>query len=707
MNDAYGQYRLMERIAEGGMGEVFRARLVRGAGFEKIVAVKRMLPQLSESAEFAAMFRAEARLAARFNHDNVVQVYDFGEQDGTLFLAMEYIDGLDLGGLASILRERCLRIPLRHLLRIGIDACRGLDYLHRLKGEDGSESCLVHRDISPSNILLSFEGQVKITDFGIAAPAHGIDTDWLAGKLGYLSPEQLRGETLDRRSDLYSLGVVLYELLFARRAFPLLLEREELFEAVRNGCIDWNDADGTIPDCLTDALKRACATEKAERFSSALEMRRALEDCAAAVSEENSEDLGRWLSTLLPERSSAAVAAPERTILSTQPITPPQAAIAVQSDDVPQKPAAVSRRGLYAVTALSLVVLAVLVLLLWPQSVRLSLESEPAGALARLDGRRLGTTPLKNARLPQDGAKHLLELELVNFEPYSVELDAADGKPVQHKAVLLRSRQELRVETTPPGARVLLDGKRLDGATPLDLGALEIGVTHSLRLEMENMVPVERQFIIEKRSAEKLTYSYKLESLYARLRVTLDPEDAELYIDGRRVPGQSPFEVEGIMRHRPLELSATRAGYAPHVMNLTPGAEEVTEADLKLEAFECELLIESGSAGLTAQLEGKPGRLPLTMDGLQREAHTAAISTEGGERLLLRASCSQIRDGRGRHAPQVMLNVNARPWAALFIDGRDAVTTPASEVKLGPGRHRLKFSFRNEAASHWLSLTLR
>ena len=312
MNDAYGQYRLMERIAEGGMGEVFRARLVRGAGFEKVVAVKRMLPQLSESAGFAAMFRAEARLAARFNHDNVVQVYDFGEQDGTLFLAMEYVDGLDLGGLAALIRTRGLRIPLRHLLRIGSDACRGLDYLHRLKGEDSAELGLVHRDISPSNILLSFEGQVKITDFGIAAPARGVDSEWLAGKLGYLSPEQLRGEPLDRRSDLYSLGVVLYELLFARRAFEPTLERETLFEAVRSGLIDWNSDGRDVPVCLTDALKRACATEKAERYAGALEMRRALDDCAAAIDEDPSDDLGRWLSALLPERSLKAVAAPEQ-----------------------------------------------------------------------------------------------------------------------------------------------------------------------------------------------------------------------------------------------------------------------------------------------------------------------------------------------------------------------------------------------------------
>jgi len=698
----------MERIAEGGMGEVFRARLVRGAGFEKVVAVKRMLPQLSESSGFAAMFRAEARLAARFNHDNVVQVYDFGEQDGTLFLAMEYIDGLDLGGLAAILRSRNLRIPKRHLLRIGIEACRGLDYLHRLKGEDGSDSGLVHRDISPSNILLSFEGQVKITDFGIAAPARGIDPDWLAGKLGYLSPEQLRGEPLDRRSDLYSLGVVLYELLFARKAFPAALESAELFCAVREGRIDWNDADHEILACLIDALKRACATEKAERYASALEMRRALEECSAAIDEGPAEDLGRWLSTLLPERASEAIVAPERTILSTQPITPPKTVSKteiVPTPTIQPQTRRLNRRSVLVLISAIILLLAA-AMLFWPQSVKLSVESEPAGALARLDGRRLGLTPLKNARMPQDNAKHKLELTSDGFEPITVELNAADGKPLQYKAELIRQRQALRVETTPPGATVQLDGKPLEGVTPLDLGELEIGITHSLRLEMENMVPVEREFIIKELSIEKQTYSYKLESLYARLRVTLDPSDAELYLDGRRIPGQSPFVIEGIMRHRPLDLVATKSGYAPQAQKLTPGAEELTEANLKLEAFECELLIDGASAGLTAQLEGKALSLPLTIDSLHKEAHTLALTSKDGGRLLLRAACSQTRDGRGRHAPQADLNINARPWATLHIDGREALTTPVSEVKLGPGRHRLKFSFKNEG-SQSLSLTLR
>jgi hypothetical protein len=216
-DDLFGRYILGERIGAGGMAEVFKATYSPEGGFERPVAIKRVLTNLAANPHFIERFRREAELTARLVHPNVVQVLDFGKYRDTWFLAMEFVDGVPLNALVK------LPLPLAAISSIGVQLCEALEFIHTRLGADGRPLGLVHRDLNPPNVLVSKRGEVKLADFGVARAADGAQlthTGVLVGKLGYMPPEQLVGEPYDRRADLFALGVTLYELLTGARAYP-------------------------------------------------------------------------------------------------------------------------------------------------------------------------------------------------------------------------------------------------------------------------------------------------------------------------------------------------------------------------------------------------------------------------------------------------------------------------------------------------------
>jgi serine/threonine-protein kinase len=221
--EVLGKYTLLRKLAAGGMAEVFLSRVAGPAGFEKTVVVKRILGHLAEDPSFIAMFLSEAKLAAQLNHPNVVQVFDFGEQEGTWFLVMELIDGLNLRHLFRKAAEKGEYLPIGLSLKIAAMALEGLAYAHEFADPATGEPLgLVHRDVSPDNILVGRNGAVKVVDFGIAKAAnqtHLTRTGTVKGKFAYMPPEQLQGQALDRRADVFAMGIVLYEMLATRKPF--------------------------------------------------------------------------------------------------------------------------------------------------------------------------------------------------------------------------------------------------------------------------------------------------------------------------------------------------------------------------------------------------------------------------------------------------------------------------------------------------------
>ncbi len=218
----FGKYQILRKLATGGMAEIFLARATGIVGFEKTVAIKRILGQFAANPDFVNMFLDEARLAANLQHPNIVQIYDVGNADGFYFFAMEFIHGQDCRSLKRVSHKKGSRIPLGNVLTIIHGAAAGLGYAHDKCNDAGQSLGLVHRDVSPANILLSYDGAVKVVDFGIAKAESRetkTRTGTIKGKIPYMPPEQCKGLDTDSRSDLFALGVVLYEMTVGRRPF--------------------------------------------------------------------------------------------------------------------------------------------------------------------------------------------------------------------------------------------------------------------------------------------------------------------------------------------------------------------------------------------------------------------------------------------------------------------------------------------------------
>lgn len=295
---AFGQYLLFDRIGRGGMAEIFLARTRTEFGGSRRIVVKEVLPELSSDAAFAAMLVREAKLAARLSHRNIVQVVDLGRESGRLFIAMEYVEGYDLNQLLRQLSRRRLPLPLPFALFIVRDVLQALDYAHRAIDEYGAPLGVVHRDVSPSNVLISFEGEVNLCDFGIA---RALDADVrragetagdheetriqrirVAGKSAYMAPEHARGGHVDARSDLFASGILLWELCAGRRLYRGT--DAEMLELAKRGQVP-ELPERDLPDQkrLQAILDRALAFDPAERYQSGAELLEALDRYALST----------------------------------------------------------------------------------------------------------------------------------------------------------------------------------------------------------------------------------------------------------------------------------------------------------------------------------------------------------------------------------------------------------------------------------------
>jgi len=275
----FGKYYLTRRIAVGGMAEIFQAKLFGVGGFEKQMVVKQILPQYSRNAEFINMFIDEAKIGVTLTHGNIVPVYELGRIGDTYFIALEYVDGKDLAEILEKARAAQKPISPEHAAYVAIEICKGLDYAHRRTNERNQPLGVVHRDISPPNILISREGEVKVTDFGIAKAIHKLGTTEsgvVKGTFGYMSPEQVRGLPVDHRTDIFSTGILLHEMLTGRRLFVGKNDLEAI-ERVKEAQVPAPSAiNRNLPGAIDPIVFKALAKDPNDRYTTANEFQLAL-----------------------------------------------------------------------------------------------------------------------------------------------------------------------------------------------------------------------------------------------------------------------------------------------------------------------------------------------------------------------------------------------------------------------------------------------
>lgn len=279
----FGKYQILGRVAVGGMAEIYKARLDGEGGFQRTFALKRILPHLTSRPEFVDMLVEEAKIAGLLSHANIVQIMDLGEVGGTYYIAMEYVDGPDLGRILRQCQDKGITLPVPHAVYITIEVLKALEYAHNrrvMRGGKEMPLSIVHRDVSPANVLVSFQGEVKLTDFGIAkASVKALETvsGVIKGRFDYLSPEQAAGHKPDHRADLFATGVLLYECLVGRHPFKQRSEGATI-DAIRTGSHPQaSEVNPDVPYALEVVLERALAVDPADRHASATEMKAALE----------------------------------------------------------------------------------------------------------------------------------------------------------------------------------------------------------------------------------------------------------------------------------------------------------------------------------------------------------------------------------------------------------------------------------------------
>ena len=513
----FGKFFLLQRLAVGGMAEIFRGKVVGAGGFEKELAVKRILPARSQDQQFIRMLVNEAKLTAQLTHGNIAQIHECGAVDGVYFIAMELVHGASLKEVLSALPAAGAALTPEQSMYLVLQLLQGLAYAHRKVDAQGQPLQIIHCDVSPENALVNWEGEVKLLDFGIARARSGLSNyrdGVLMGKLGYVAPEQASVEkSWDHRVDVFAAGVLLYELLTGKKPFPAAADPEALVAARRSPVPPPSSFDARLPPELDAIVARALAFEPEHRFPDARSFAEALvdvlfptphsaiqESLAVKMRQVFAERIGRERSArahdalvmkVLENAQRAAPPAPALPPAGLQPLhpepTPLEKALPARSVPAHRRRAPLPAPLPWGrAAAIALVAAALGAGGAWAARDRLVegalvVTSDPPGAKVSVDGvpaPRPAPVVVERVRL---AAPHVVELSAPDRRTVRVEL------PPEKKTLrTVHARLELalvtvRVESVPPGAEVRVDGKPR-GATPLALAGLRADERHRVDL---------------------------------------------------------------------------------------------------------------------------------------------------------------------------------------------------------------------------------
>jgi eukaryotic-like serine/threonine-protein kinase len=558
----FGKYTLLRRLAAGGMAEIFLALHRSVAGFEKLIVIKRILPSMNQDQGFIEMLLHEARVAATLSHPNVVQIFDVGQVDGTYFIAMEHIHGEDIQAIVrGMKKNNVAEFPLEHTISILLGTCAGLAYAHDKRDLDGAALGIVHRDISPRNIVVSFTGDVKIVDFGIAKsgtePGGGEDTPsgQLKGKAPYMSPEQASGQPIDWRSDIFAAGVMLFELTTGRRLFKGASEFETLKMICDKEYPLPSQVKPNYPPALERIVMRALAKKREDRYQSAREMQADLETFAReeriAVSQVS---LTKWMESLFADKLAQQKEA-------LQDVKQLADVIAAQSS-LYEGGTATGTGGTLNASGASTVP-------------ALPPKKSPLGVIAAV----LGLAALGGGFVYM---RHQAEMQ-------RREMTVAHDKEMHERVVPavavvdppVEARGALDITTTPAGCAIWINGDLRPETTPAKIEKLPFNRALTIKLTKEGLEPYRDTVTLDAALPTK-TITAALNNGSVTVLLKTDPP-ATVWIDGRPWKGDRT-KIDGIAAGEEHKIVISASGYTPKTLSFTaqPGETKTfTETLLK------------------------------------------------------------------------------------------------------------------------------
>ncbi len=637
MPSRFGKYTLIRKLASGGMAELFLAIQKSVAGFEKLLVIKRILPSMNQDRAFIEMLLHEARIAATLSHPNIVQIFDVGQHDGQYFIAMEHVHGEDLRNIVRQMKKKgVLEFPLEHALAIVLGMCAGLSYAHEKHELDGSALNIVHRDISPQNVVVTFTGDVKIVDFGIAKSdsrvGEATKSGKLKGKVPYMSPEQARGEVIDARSDVFSTGVMLFELTTGKRLFKGASEYETLRLICERDYPRPTDVRSDYPIDLEPIVMKALAKDANDRYQSAREMQADIEAFVRrhqiAVSHIA---LNQFMQSLFEDKLAMQK---EALLQGKQLADIIEMQHAMSAPDVGD----VDASGRHATSTQSMPAAAHTV-----TNVNANGKSR-SGLVIGLLLAVIGLGALGG------GVSYLMVKKKGLDEARS---NAASGDHAADRV----AKGSLTVESTPPGASIWINGDLRSEVTPATIAQLPTGVPLDVKLTMDGFEHGREQVTLKADDANgangggapssaRVKLDLKKGSVVVEVKVVPETVTPTFTLDGKVVTGPRIEAVTSGVSHK---LVVTAPGFTDQSVSFTGNAMETKHLDVTLDK--------------APERHG-----PTRPSGGQTAASPTPPQPVGAGKLNVGASGG---------------------WCNVTVDGTARGATPVAGVELSAGAHRV------------------
>ncbi|MBN4059161.1 serine/threonine protein kinase [Endomicrobium sp. AH-315-J14] len=556
----FGKYTLLRHLATGGMAKLYLALLRAVAGFEKLVVIKRILPELTRDQNFVEMLLNEARVAATLSHPNVVQTFDAGEVDGTYYIAMEYINGEDIRSIVRAMRRlKIVEFPIEHTLHIISSMAAGLAYAHEKVNIEGDSLDIVHRDVSPQNVLVTFSGDVKLVDFGIAKSEKKVVGEQTAagqlkGKVPYMSPEQARGQNVDNRSDIFSLGIVLFELATGRRLFKAKSDYETLKLICERDYPLASQVKPGLPPGLDQIVTRALEKTVERRYQSAREMQTDIENLIRHHQIPTSTvRCAQWMKMLFAEKIAS-----QKEVL--QDVKKLADVIAAQHSDPGQElysPHSTNMTGVPIVQ---------------PQTgTGITGYTDTATAQTQRSTRRIAVLGTMMATVAAAA---------VGFFVITARTAGDNAPAVPPPSAEIATRGSLTITSEPRGCDIWLNGELQKSTTPTTIEGLPIGRELKLKVTHEGYEAYRQTItLLEIKPEKALEVTMEKGSVTVVLDIT--PKPTVIKVDGKLWKGEG-LTIEGLSADEEHKVLVVAPGHSPRLFTFTAkkGEEKILEAAL-------------------------------------------------------------------------------------------------------------------------------